>query len=502
MYTKNMRGILSLSWKPWALGLVAYALVYTREVPVAYAQSVIETDCSEDLDQPNATYILTTNVTNTCVIAADNIILDGQGLYEIDAGVLYDIYIVHTLTSGATIRNMPTFSFENVYTYASGFDMRIEESHIVDNINWYAGNLSITDSTLDSYVHASHDVSITRSTVGEEVFADGSISITDSTIEGEVDADVGVSITDSDISGQVAGNGITVTGSTFGNKLWSRAGDVYVTNSTIAGAIIAPAFAPRPTLFASIPHGDGYSTGYDSENSISANDGNITVVNSLLDGNLWMSSVTPDGVITVERSTIYGSVLAQNNTAIITDSAIIEGDVIADTLTLTDTPPSLTVTPLEVSLAYGKSFNPFSGIEADDVKDGDLSSAILVVGGAADEPGVHRLDYSVTDSGTQVVWNGVATSSGPSTATTTRIVIRGEKPIQSTNVGAYKANKEKEAAADALPAGINTTIETLKTALAQPVAANDPETLKRLIDLVRQLIVALLELLAAQGKGT
>ena len=78
---------LTLFIKTSALGLTAYALVFTREVPTALAQAPIETDCSTDLDQPDTTYLLNANVPGNCVIAADNIILDGQNLYTIGGDV-------------------------------------------------------------------------------------------------------------------------------------------------------------------------------------------------------------------------------------------------------------------------------------------------------------------------------------------------------------------------------------------------------------------------------
>ncbi len=52
----------------------------------------------------------------------------------------------------------------------------------------------------------------------------------------------------------------------------------------------------------------------------------------------------------------------------------------------------------------------------------------------------------------------------------------------------------------ALSSDTTALIETLRTTLEAPGSTNDPEALKQVIDLVRQLIVALLELLAAEGK--
>ena len=106
-----------------------------------------------------------------------------------------------------------------------------------------------------------------------------------------------------------------------------------------------------------------------------------------------MSSATPDGLITIERSTVYGNVLAENNTITIIDSAIIEGSVSGDNLTLTDNPPSLTVSPLDLSLDYGDNFNSFSGVSADDIKDGDLSDEVVMIGELGQQEGIEQLLY-------------------------------------------------------------------------------------------------------------
>ena len=120
-----------------------------------------------------------------------------------------------------------------------------------------------------------------------------------------------------------------------------------------------------------------------------------------------------------------------------------------------------------------------------------------------EEGGVYELQYSVTDSGTTLfnTFNNSTSTAGPSTASVTRTITRGDKPTQSTSIGVHKERKEKQAAAEAgIPADTTALIENLRTTLEAPGSTNDPEALKDIIDLVRQLIVALLELLAAQGK--
>ncbi len=565
----------SVFFKTWALGLTAYALVFTREVPTALAQVPIETDCSTNLDQPDTTYLLNTNVSGNCVIAAQNIILDGQNLYEIDGNIQNSAafnFSVHNIPlvdgnissyygssdygGNISIQNSIVSGYAGAFkghlevidstidVYARGDsgisldgvtinggrltsydgDIEISDSTVAGSIlfgyaydqvysdhfititsSTFEGyitsdprsiiDVSILDSTIGMYVHASGDVVVTDSVIQEEVFSNGYISIADSTIEGAIGANTTVSIIDSEISDQVLGRGVTVVGSLLGGSVGSLAGDLSVTDSTVAG---------QPHVVSQLPVGNGYNTGYDYEIALSANSGNITVRNSNIDG--FVQTFSVGKTIDIELSVVYGDVVTHradipDGTVIMTNSSVIEGEVFAESLVLVDTVPSLTAYPLNLSLDYGEDFNPFSGVSADDIKDGDLSSEVVVIGEVGQTEGVYELLYSVTDGGTSVDWNGVATTSGPSTATTTRTVTRGEKPTQSTSIGVHKDRKEKEAAQEeALPDDTTALIETLRTTLNEPGAINDPEALKQLIDLVRQLIVALFELMAAQGK--
>ncbi len=417
VYTKRMRRTLNLSWKPWALGLVAYALVSTREAPVVYAQVVVDTDCTTELDQPDTTYRLTGDVSGNCVIAADNIILDGQSLYTISGDV--------TATAEATV----DFMVRNV---------TVEGNVDVNNFGADTGNITIVNSDIDGHVMNASQYGST-----------GDINISDSSVEDRV----------------------LNTISSGGD-----AGDITITNSYIGSYIIAWDYEREP---------------------------NVTIINSTVDGNGGRSfngshfSIGNNAPLLLQYK--------RPNCTIVNSSVTNPAITNCETLTVIDDAPDLSVTPLNVSIWSGDTFNPFSGVKAQDAKDGDLSGDVMVVGQVGEENGIYELTYSVTDSGTTLynIFDNATTTIDPHMLTVTRTVARSDKQAQSTNVATHKANKEKqvkEAAQNALPNDVTATIETLTTALAQPVATNDPEALKKLIDLVRQLIVALLELLAAQGK--
>ena len=474
-----------LFFRTWALGLTAWALVYTKEVPVAFAQAPIETDCSTDLDQPDTTYILSATAVQNCVIAADNIILDGQSLYGLDSYTVYS----NAAARGFTVRNLlsgelratyktdeATITVENsTFSYAYGFqnegDVNIIDSTFTDDSDstlFIAGNLVIENSTIAGSFNGG-EILITDSTI-EDIRVSTSLEITDSTVQGVVSGydNAVVTVTNSTLQTGMDFNDdddvdITVIDSVIGAAIDFRSGNVTVTNSTVDGAV------------------DAYNTGY------------VTVTDSTIHGEIDMYT----GSISVTRSLVEGDV--GRGDILLEDSTVTGSPNLGayGTCTLIDNPPSLTVSPLDLSLDYGEDFNPFSGVSADDIKDDDLSSEVVVIGEVGQEEGSYELLYSVTDYGTSFCGE----EAGPSTATTTRTVTRGNKPTESTSVGVYKERKEKEATQEAsLPDDTTALIETLRTTLNEPGATNDPEALKQIIDLVRQLIVALFELMAAQGK--
>ncbi len=188
----------------------------------------------------------------------------------------------------------------------------------------------------------------------------------------------------------------------------------------------------------------------------------------------------------------------------ITDSVIINpSQAYCETITLTDTAPSLTVMPLTLELEAGEAFNPFSDVSASDVLDGDLSEEIIVVGEVGEGPGTYELVYSVTDSGTTLFnsYDNATTTSGPSTTSVTRTVIRSEEGgAESTRVGqrSSSSSSSKGTSEEILTPGAATNMDDvlsqLKTVLAQPINTNDPEVLKKLLNLLLQLMAAVAQL--------
>ena len=98
--------------------------------------------------------------------------------------------------------------------------------------------------------------------------------------------------------------------------------------------------------------------------------------------------------------------------------------------TMYTAPPSPSPTPHHPSQSHRSPLNsnPFENVSADDIVDGDLSGDVIVVGEVGEGPGTYELVYSVTDLGTTLLNNfdDSTATSGPSTASLTRTVIRPE----------------------------------------------------------------------------
>lgn len=358
---------LSFFLKTTTLGFTAWTLVFTREVPTAVAQAPIETDCSTELDQPDTTYLLNTNVAGDCVIAADNIILDGQNMYEVSGNVMGTTTSYTNATNNFTVQNVTVGGNVNNYIGSSSY--------------YDAGDVTVIDSEVSGNVYS-----------GTYYGGVGSVTIQNSTVENvsvNGDGDGDITITDSTINGEVTQNGIS--------------GPVTITDSTInsTNSYAIQGRGPVTVNNSTINHSSGYYY------SVFSND-NIEITNSIINTDAPVS--------------IYG------DDCVVTDTTFTEDNVYCSTLTLTDAAPSLTVTPLTLELEKGDTFNPFENVSADDIVDGDLSGDVIVVGEVGEGPGTYELVYSVTDLGTTLLNNfdDSTATSGPSTASLTRTVIRPE----------------------------------------------------------------------------
>jgi hypothetical protein len=198
--------------KAWTLGLTAYTLVYTREVPPAYAQTVVNTDCSTELDQPDTTYRLTGNVARDCIIAANNIILDG-------AGFIIGRDIIASSTVGALNSTVQDVTVQRDVHWFEG-DIAVIEAMVERWVGMYGndGSITITDSTVVNGVWTNYDgnITFTNSTVVDQgiwISEYGTITIEDSTTNyAAVYGNGTITIEDSTVGGNGGWNGYAVAG--------------------------------------------------------------------------------------------------------------------------------------------------------------------------------------------------------------------------------------------------------------------------------------------------
>ncbi|MEI8249388.1 MAG: hypothetical protein WCG07_02750, partial [Candidatus Taylorbacteria bacterium] len=113
-------------YKTLLIATVIYLSVHTTKVQAADVTGAL--DCTNPLTIADTRYILTATTTGNCVISANNIIIDGQGLYGIDGNVTSE-------TQNIDLRNL------NV------------TGHVQSNSSsGTAGNISIASSTVSGYV--------------------------------------------------------------------------------------------------------------------------------------------------------------------------------------------------------------------------------------------------------------------------------------------------------------------------------------------------------------
>jgi hypothetical protein len=569
-----MKRTLMLAARTWALGLTAYAFVWTREVPVAYAIGFPDSEPCPTLDQPNTTYHLTSNITGGCIIAADNIILDGDGLYSISGSVTDEGY-GYTFT----LQNVVAMT-GNAYSYAG---LTVIDSQLDGYANGYTG-LTVTDSEIGGYIVSTQgSVTLTDSTVTEDVGAHNG-----ATISGSATAEVfvsggDISITDSEVNGYVGGSAtttsITIQNSTidatgnpnefaiYGNTVAVTnstliEGDVYghdsvsLSKATIGGDVYGYS---GPVEILNDSSVSGYAEAYNGPLTITDSTVNEYVLNYTGDLNITNATIgayakadngsliltdsdvggnaTGETDATITNSTVGGDAIAYSGSLTLTDSdvvggaygqtdatitnstvggdvyqylgslnvidSMIAGSVYSPVLSVTDNPPELTVTPLTLELEQGESFDPLSGVTAHDNKDGDLSDDVSVTGTVGEAAGTYELVYSVTDQGTTLFneFDSATTTSGPSTASTTRTVTRlaaasGGGHSESTRVGKRSSSHASDTSPSSNNASFDAILGGLQSILSEPITGANPDTMKKLLPLLQEL-AALLAKLAA-----
>ncbi len=411
------------------VGLMLYLAIIIKETPVAYA--AIITDCSTALDQENETYELSANTSNNCVIAANNITLDGKG-FELNG-------YIQTMSNSFEVKNITiNSSYYSVYATGIGADAIFTDVNMSGYTYGIFGDISISGSTINGNLHEN------RSLISQ-----GGINIVDSVVKLFKVSGDGVNITNSTVgngyeespsygytyNSSVLANEISINDSTinayirndyYTNGTW-LADTILITNSAVVGGLRAKITEINDSSvsgYISIRSGDYYSS-----------DGSLKIIGSTITGlkvgGLIESVNTP---LIITNSTVsfvggYGIWATNNNNIYLTDSLVsakISNDI--DNVHILNTPPSLTVTPLSLEIDEDEVFNPQTGtVTAFDQIGPDLvdvSDNIQVTGTVEVTPGEYELIYSIEDQPLIYTVKGEEVIVGPNTSTTTRTITR------------------------------------------------------------------------------
>jgi hypothetical protein len=175
-------------------------VVLSRD-PEAIALASILTDCTDPLDQEGETYVLSGNVAGDCTVRANNITIDGLGLYSIggnvvatgvgDGGSGFSVTVTD-LTSATSISSVGTYSADN--PGGDGGDITVINSLVTQSVgstgaysyNSYGGNggdIVITNSEIGT---SDQEAGVVSSIGGNSYYgyggSAGTITITNSTI--------------------------------------------------------------------------------------------------------------------------------------------------------------------------------------------------------------------------------------------------------------------------------------------------------------------------------
>jgi len=418
------------------LVVFAYALVYSRELPKVVA--AVDTTCDSDLDQADTIYQLTGNTVGNCIITANNVTIDGQGLYSVSGDVL-------------GLGNTPG---------AAGFDLSLMNITVTGDVNSRGADNNVADSPGG----AGGDISITNATIEGRVFAWGGAVNSPGTGDGGAAGDVTIDnsivleyVSSSGgysrgiaVRGGAAGD-ITITDSEIGEDLGI---DGYAVDNRGGGSVAATsghgADAGVTTIIDSVIHRAVFNFGGNARGGgfIAGNSGEIIINRSSIGTtDLYGAGTDFFSIFSQEGFGHSGATAGGPGQITITDSSI-ESNILAvdEIITIIDNPPTLTVTPLEIDLDFNDTFdNDFGTVSASDIKDGNLTSSIVASGTVSALVGIYEIEYSVTDLGTTLLLNSVSTSTASSTVTATRTVTRLEPQSSSSGTSAGgRAKKLKE----------------------------------------------------------
>ncbi len=353
------------------------------------------TDCTNVINQAG-TYTLTGNIANTCYIRANNVTIDGLGMYT--------VFRIDANGQSGDARG-PAYDFTLKDLTVTG-DVTGQGGDSYGSTTGEGSDATITNSTINGYINLS----------GSDMYYSGlnrggSLTLSNSSVTGDITLDGG----DTNDYAHVLASG-------------GDGGTITINNSTVSGTIRANG-------------GTGRFGTSGSGGNITINSSNFTKAYSYAAAEIEVASFGDGGNITISRSTIGDNGRVRSKGAVggtisITDSTIGSSVLITSkdmggadsgSLVLVDHSPSLGGTD-DTTIIFTDSFNPTTGVTATDIKDGDLTSEIEITGSVEAAAGEYELVYEVTDSGTVVNFNGADQTAGPNSTSITRTITREADP--------------------------------------------------------------------------
>jgi len=363
---------ISITTKLFTIGTLLSFAIMTKNTPVVFAAT--DTDCSTDLDQADTIYQLTGNVAGNCTITANNITIDGQGLYTISGDVVAD--------GQGSVGN-------------SGYNVTIQNIEVTGEV-YSRGALSVSGNGGSGGV-----VTLIDSTVGDVVN-----------------------------HGKVGDN--SYTGGNGGNVFMTNSTSTSIDSSGAGGFINYGGSGGNIELESSFVSGSITTVGGGGRN-YGGDGGDVSLIDSVTGGTVSVdggSGYFNDGgnggdVILVDSVT--GNINAQMGSTYYGSNGLV------GTLSISNSAPTLTVTPLAFDIEFGETFDEMFGtVSATDQRGTttvDITDDIVVTGIVDSAAGEYEVVYEVEDEAFTVTFNSVSISTATNIVNETRTVTRLAAPV-------------------------------------------------------------------------
>ncbi len=323
--------------------IFVYALIWNRELPKAVAAV---TDCSTDLDQADTIYQLSTTTAGNCIITANNITIDGQGLYSINGNV--------QSTGG---HNIVVTDVVNISGFVQSYNATGNSGDIEvinTEVGAYVSSYSYDSNAGEIYIQNSNIGGGVYSIVGASAGTAGDITVIDSSVSSSVVSNV--SSLGSDDSGNVVIENSIINSSIASVSDTSNSGNITISNnSTVTGSVRASGILSSGDIDIS----DSEVTELVQSEATGGDSGDIEITDSNVTDYVESDGSLNSGSVSIYGSDIGGQVQSvgysgNGGTIVVNDSYVdgyiySAGGIDAGDVTVTDSEVTLGVS----SFTYG-----------------------------------------------------------------------------------------------------------------------------------------------------